>query len=106
MKKTIVTICFDLASSVLLAQPSMSIRFNPVSFAYGGSSVSLNLPPVYLQPQPPIVAPVVLTTDQVPYYDQNLHGYCAGYRDSLYAKCIENARRQEFENAYKNGSRR
>ena len=106
MKKTIVAICLALASSVVLTQPSVSIRMSPITFGSSGSSVSLSLPPVYIQSQPQIVAPVVLTPSQVPYYDQRLHGYCSGYRDSLYAKCIENAHRQEFEDAYKNNSRR
>lgn len=63
---------------------------------------------VYVQPSPQIIyqqPAVVINPSQVPYYDPNLHGYCAPYSDELYAQCMGNAKRNQLNNAYQRGLR-
>lgn len=64
--------------------------------------------PIYVQQPPQVIyqqAPVVINPSQVPYYDPNLHGYCAPYSDELYARCVGNAKRNQMNDAYQRGFR-
>lgn len=65
---------------------------------------------VYPQNPPPVVVyqqPVphqhVIYPDQVPYYDYNIHAYCAPYRKTQYAQCVGNMTRKLNEQAYRRG---
>ena len=64
-----------------------------------GPTVVYQQAPVYIQ-QPQIIyqqlPPVIVTPSQYPYYEQNLHGYCAGYQGHQYARGMDNARYQQY----------
>jgi hypothetical protein len=105
-----------LLISVALATTALTASADIGSAVIGiviGSALVAHKPPqvVYVQPQfgyvqPQIryeTPPVIITPSQAPYYDPNLHGYCAAYRDELYAECIGNAQRRKLEEAYNRG---
>lgn len=58
-------------------------------------------PPIYYSPPVVYQQPIIVSPSQIQFYDPRLHGYCAGYQDYQYAQCIDNARRNEFENRYR-----
>ena len=49
--------------------------------------------------------PIIIQESQSTYYDSQLHGYCAGYQDEMYAQCIGNIKRIRMEDAYRRGLR-
>ena len=62
--------------------------------------------PVYVQPAPVYIQqhrPVYIDQSQESYYEPQLHGYCAVYRDEQYAQCMGNIKRQRMEDAYRRG---
>lgn len=76
-----------------LVQPRVYVQPAPVYVPYQ---------PVYVQPPQVIYQsyqPVYITPSQAPYYDPVLHGYCAPYQDDMYANCLNNMRRKNYEDS-------
>jgi len=55
--------------------------------------------PYYGVPQQPIV----VYPSQLPMYDPELHGFCAGYMDVQYAHCMGSMKRKKLDDAYQRG---
>ena len=102
-----------LISLVLVTTATVTLA-DPASFVVGailGAVVTqprqVYVHPGYIVSQAPQViyqqVPVVIDQSQVPYFDPNLHGYCANYRDEVYARCVDNIRRIKLEQAYQQG---
>lgn len=111
IKKLFIALLLSFASinSFALSDGQAALLGIVIGSQLGRGAVYVQPAQVYVyptQPQPVYVPrPVVIDSSQALYYDPQLHGYCAPYRDEMYAQCIGNMRRKNLEDAYQRGFR-
>jgi len=104
-----------LASLILLTlAATSSFSMSDGQAALLGIVIGSQLNRGYVQPQPQpyygqetrvYQRPIIIQESQSNFYDSQLHGYCAGYQDEMYAQCIGNIKRIKMEDAYRRGLR-
>lgn len=111
MKKLILSaliLCSSVGASAQALGADQCAIFGLLGGMYIGKNYMGQPQNVVIVQQSPIVYPrpnsvTVVTPDQLPMYNQDTHGYCAGYHNEAYAYCLGNVQRMRNEEAYRRG---